>query len=174
MSHFLRGRPGPDEYPDIYAHYVPLVPGDDVLAVLDAQPATMSALAARAGDRETYRYAKGKWSVREVVGHVLDAERVFIYRLVAIARGESNPLPGFDEDEYMKQAPFARVPLADLAREFDLLRRANVMAIRQLDETAWHRVGNANRRTITVRALAFVMASHLEHHFRVLHERYGV
>jgi hypothetical protein len=135
----------------------------------------MSRLAAlMARDREEFRYEPGKWSVREVIGHLTDAERVFGYRAFCIARGEQKMLPGFDENAYVAESGYDRHPVADLVREFIDVRRANLDALGRLNRNAWTRQGNANGHTITVRALAYIMAGHVRHHCEILTTRYGV
>jgi hypothetical protein len=125
-----------------------------------------------APERETYRYADGKWSVREIAGHLIDGERVFGYRAFCIARGETQNLPGFDQNEYMLTAPYDGIELEDLLAEFRLVRLANIAMLRSLDGPSWDRTGTANDNQITVRALAFIMAGHVRHHMGVLRERY--
>lgn len=172
MSHSPR-RPEPSEFAPAFAAYVGKVPELDPLPVLESQPGELRArLAVVTPDRETYRYAPGKWSLRELVGHLIDSERVMAFRALAFARGEQAPLPGFDEDEYARHAGSDSRPLADLMDELDAVRRGNVLLFRSLPEEAWSRVGIANDTAITVRALAFVIAGHLRHHLEVLESRY--
>jgi hypothetical protein len=168
-------RPQPEEYAPFYAGYVALVPESDALAVLAAQPAELLALAAKVpAEREGHRYAPGKWSVRELFGHLTDGERVFGYRAFCISRGDKASLPGFDENEYIAGATYDRVPLAELAADFAALRQSNVTVLRRLAPSGWARVGTANGTPVSVRALAFVMAGHVRHHIGVLRSRYGV
>lgn len=166
-------RPGADEFAPFYAGYIARVPETDVLGVLAAQPADLRArLSALPRDQETFRYAPGKWSVREVVGHVGDAERVFGYRAFCFARGDEGPLPGFDEQAYVQRAGFDALPLTALVEEFAALRAANVAGLRRTDTAGFGRSGIANGNRVTVRALAFMMAGHVRHHLAVLEERY--
>jgi hypothetical protein len=174
MSALPTVRPEPGEYAPFFAGYVARVAGDDVLAFLEEQRARLAAVTALSPARETFRYAPGKWCVREVLGHLADAERIFGYRAVCIARGETASLPGWDENAYMSHAPFAERPLAEILRELDLLRQANLLALGSLDDAAWARVGRANENPASVRALAFILGGHVEHHLAVLRERYGV
>jgi len=127
-----------------------------------------------APDRETYRYAGGKWSIREIIGHLIDGERVFGYRAFCIARGETQNLPGFDQDDYMLTAPYDRIELEDLLSELRLVRLSNIAMLRNLDEESWLRMGTANDNQVSVRALAFIIAGHARHHMGVLRERYGL
>jgi DinB family protein len=168
-------RPELDEYAPFYAGYVSLVPESDALAVLAAQPAELRTLAAAIPEeRETHRYAPGKWSVREVFGHLTDGERVFGYRAFCISRGDKASLPGFDEKEYIAGSDYDERPLAELAFDFTALRGSNLAVLRRLDAEVWGRSGIANGTPVTVRALAFIMAGHVRHHLGVLRTRYGV
>ena len=167
-------RPGPDEYADFYAGYISALPPGDILEILELQTEQIRNLANVGADRETFRYAPGKWSLREVVGHLIDAERVFSYRALCFSRGDETPLPGFDENFYVANARFASRTLQSLIEELTLLRSANVLLFRELSPEELARVGVANTYPVTVRALAFILAGHLQHHFRVLSERYGI
>ena len=161
------------EYAPYYQSYIARVTEEEILPVLRAQLDEIDVLLnGVAPERESYRYAEGKWSIREVVGHLIDAERVFGYRAFSIARGEQNSLPGFDEKEYMLAAPYDRISLEDLLSEMRLVRQANMAMLRNLDEEAWMRIGTANDNQVSVRALAFIMAGHVRHHMSVLRERY--
>ena len=167
-------RPIDSEYPEYFRKYVSLVPEDDVLGVLQSQIALVEALPARAGAKETFAYAPGKWSVRELVGHLGDGERVFAYRALTFSRFNSVSLPGFDEVTWTPHGHFASVPLRELADEFVALRRANLQMFRRLEEPQWQAGGLGDNKPITVRALAFVMAGHVRHHLQILRDRYEV
>ena len=168
-------RPLENEYAPYYGNYIAYVTEDEILPVLRAQIDDLDVLLDRVGpEQETYRYAEDKWSIREIVGHLIDGERVFGYRALCIARGESQNLPGFDQDQYMIPAPYDRVDLEDLLSEFRLVRLSNIAMFRNLDEAAWARVGIANDAPVSVRALAFIMAGHLRHHMGVLREQYHI
>ena len=131
-------------------------------------------LASVPAERETYRYAEGKWSIRQVLGHLVDGERVFGYRAFCISRGEQAALPSFDENEYVAGARSDGVPLRELVEELALVRRSNLVVLRRLDAREWARVGTASGKPVSVRALAWVMAGHPRHHLQILRERYGV
>lgn len=166
-------RPNETEYAPDYQAYVNQVNETDILPVLRAQMDDLDVLLERvAPENETYRYAEGKWSIREIVGHLIDGERVFGYRAFSIARGEQQNLPGFDQDEYMLTAPYHNIELEDLLSELRLIRLGNIAMFRTLDEESWSRVGTANANQVSVRAIAFIMAGHLRHHMSVLRERY--
>ena len=168
-------RPTESEYAPFYRGYVAHVNEEEILPVLRSQLEALDVLLNRvAPEQETYRYAEGKWSIREVVGHLIDAERVFGYRAFSIARGESKNLPAFDENEYMLSAPYDRIDLEDLLSELRLVRLSNIAMLRNLDEEAWSRMGTANDAPVSVRALAFIMAGHVRHHMAVLSQRYHI
>lgn len=168
-------RPGEGEYAPSYAGYVALVPEADILAVLERQAAEIRDLAASVSpDRESYRYGDAKWSIRQVLGHLVDGERVFGYRAFCISRGEKAGLPSFDENEYVAEARSDGIPLRDLADELAVVRESNLSFLRRLSPGEWERAGTASGKPITVRALAWVMAGHPRHHVRILRERYGL
>jgi len=168
-------RPGATEYAPFYAGYVALVPEAEILGALERQAGEFRALAdAVPGGKERHRYAEGKWSVRQVMGHLVDGERVFGYRAFCFSRGESAALPSFDENAYVAAADTDEIPLRDLADEFALVRGSNLAFLRHLGEGEWRRVGTASGKPVSVRALAFIMAGHPRHHRNVLRERYGI
>jgi hypothetical protein len=166
-------RPSQAEFASFYAGYVSLVPEADIMAVLEGQAAEVR-LQTRAfiPQREQFRYAEGKWSVREVLGHVTDAERVFGFRAFCFSRGDENALPGFEQNDYVARASFDRCSLKDLVEEFAEVREANLIALRRLDDAAWRRMGTASGKPVSVRALACIMAGHVRHHLQVLNARY--
>jgi hypothetical protein len=123
-------------------------------------------------EKGNYRYAPGKWTVKELLGHITDSERVFAYRALVFARNDSAALPGFDQDPWVQYANHSNVSLKDLVDEFDAVRRSTIHLLRQLDPAAWMRLGIANNNPITVRALAYVIAGHTEHHLEILKSRY--
>ena len=167
-------RPGPDEYAPFYAGYVALVPEADVVAALAAQLEEALAILGPAPEAAGgVRHPPYTWTVKEVVGHLTDAERVFGYRALRFARGDATPLPGFDEGAYARAGEFDRVPLADLVAEFAAVRRAHLALFRHLPAAAWGRGGAANGSPVTVRALARIMAGHARHHTAILARRLG-
>jgi hypothetical protein len=167
-------RPREGEHGEDTGRYVARVSGDDVLSVLEAQRAEVRRLAGLPEARALFRYAPGKWSVKEVVGHLTDAERIYGYRALRFARHDATSLPGFDEDAYVPAARFDRRALSDLVAEWDTVRAATLSLFRGLDDDALLRRGVANDHEISVRALAWVAAGHTLHHLGVLRERYGV
>jgi uncharacterized damage-inducible protein DinB len=166
-------RPEPDEYAPYYDRYILLVPGTDLLATLDAQRRqTLLLLCGREESDGDVRYASGKWSVKEVLGHVCDTERIFAYRALRISRGDRTPIEGFEQDDYVRNGPFAQNPLAELIEEYIAVRRATLSLLRNLDEAAWTRRGTANGKEVSVRALGYMIAGHELHHRRILEEKY--
>ncbi len=173
MSTPLIERPEDSEYAPYYGNYVSLVPPGDVLRILEDQVRDTGALLrAITGDRAGYRYAPGKWSTKDVVGHVIDTERIFAYRALRFARADITPLPGYEQDDYVANGGFDQRGLADLAAELEHLRRANLLMFGGLDSSALLRRGLANGVEFTVRSLIYIIAGHERHHVRVLRERY--
>lgn len=119
-----------------------------------------------------YRYAPEKWSAKEVLGHVCDTERIFAYRALRISRGDQTPIEGFEQDDYVKNGPFARMPLEEIVEDYIAVRRATLTLFRNLDEAAWVRKGIANKNEVTVRALAYTIAGHELHHRGILEQKY--
>lgn len=168
-------RPEPSEYNPYHEGYISLVEGDDILAALDAQRRqTMLLLCGRDEADGDLRYAPDKWSVKEVLGHVCDSERVLAYRALRIARGDKTPIEGYEQDDYVKNGPAAQMPMAELIDDYIAVRRATLTLFRNLDEVAWMRRGIANKNEVSVRALAYIIAGHELHHRRILEEKYFV
>lgn len=168
-------RPAADEYEQGFAGYVGLVPEADVLPVLRGQADEIRRLAAGIPpERETFRYAPGKWSIREILGHMGDGERVFGYRALCISRGDPASLPGFDQDDYVATAAFDTWTAAELAEDFARMRASNLVLLEHLAPAQWAQAGTANDKRVTVRAIAFIMAGHVRHHLGVLRARYSV
>ncbi len=171
----MSSRPSEHEYAPYYATYVSLVDGDDILAALESQLGEVArAVASVPAAREQYRYAPGKWSVREVLGHILDSERVFGFRAFCISRGEKAPLPSFDENMYVERSHYNESSLADLASAISAIRKSNLGFFRRLDEEQWREIGRASGHAVSVRALAWILVGHARHHLNVLRERYGI
>ena len=167
------GRPQAGEFASYYSRYIDLAIEDDIVAALDAQShETATLLGGLSEQQAAHRYEADKWSVKQLVGHVTDGERIFGYRALCIARGDTTPLPGFEQDPYVANAASDDRPIADLAEEFATVRKSNVMMLRALTEEAWGRAGTASDNQITVRALAFILLGHERHHVRIVRERY--
>jgi hypothetical protein len=166
-------RPDSSEYAPYYETYVKLVPTTDVLGALKAQiDDSLALLRGVSAEASLARYAPGKWSVREVVGHIADSERIFAYRALCFGRGDQTALPGFEQDDYMPAAGFDRRPWPGLLAEWEAVRRTTVMLFEGFDDEAWSRVGTASGKEMSVRALAYVIAGHERHHMGVLRSRY--
>ena len=166
-------RPQPGEYAAYYDRYISLIEGEEILATLDQQrKETMLLLCGRDEEDGNFRYAPGKWSAKEVLGHVCDTERIFAYRALRFSRADATPIEGFEQDDYVRNGSFANLSLADLIEEFIAVRRATLSLLRNLDEAAWLRRGMANKSEVSVRALAYIIAGHEVHHRRILEEKY--
>jgi len=168
-------RPAPDEFVAYYGKYIALVPGEDAMPAMGDQIVETARLVAPLDESKAlHRYGPGKWSVKEVVGHLSDSERVFAYRALRMGRADTTPLAGFDENAYTPAGRFDARPLADILREYESVRAASLALFGGLDEEALLRRGTANGKEISVRALAWIIAGHELHHRRLLVERYGI
>jgi hypothetical protein len=166
-------RPQPGESAPYYDRYISLVPGSDVLAALDEQRRqTLLLLSGRPETDGDLRYAPDKWSLREVLGHLNDTERIMSYRALRISRGDKTPIEGYEQDDYVRNSPLARRPFPELIEDYIAVRRATFTLFRNLDEGAWSRRGVANKNEVTVRALAYIIAGHELHHRRIIEEKY--
>jgi hypothetical protein len=164
-------RPQPEECPEWAQNYIKHVQGD-LIELLVQQTDTWPEQLENMQERADYAYAPGKWTVKEMAGHVIDTERILVYRLTAFARAEKAALPGFEEDDYVKNARFNERTLQSLGEEFALLRKANLYLFRSLNEQELDRIGAASGRRISVRAILHVIAGHVSHHSQILKERY--
>jgi hypothetical protein len=166
-------RPAPEEYAAYYGTYIAQVPDGDLCALLTAQlEETLTLVRAIPEVRGTYRYAPGKWSIKEVLGHVCDTERIMSYRALRIGRGDATPLPGFEQDDYVPEGAFDRRTLADLGEELSAIRRATLELFRHFDPAALARRGTTNGNPFTPRALAYVIAGHERHHVAIVKAKY--
>jgi hypothetical protein len=166
-------RPNADEFAPYYASYIGKVPDGDLVSILERQSAEYAS-ALRGLGEALFRYSPGKWTVKEVVGHVADSERVFGYRAMRIARSDGTPLPGFDENEYVAHAGFNERSLTDLLDEFQHVRRGSIALFRSFSPEVAARRGTANGLVISARALAWLTAGHAAHHLGILREKYLV
>jgi hypothetical protein len=173
MTDLTIEKPDATEYLSYYGRYVSLVPEGNILAVLSSQmDDTLSRLRSIPESRAGFRYAPGKWSIRELVGHMIDTERIFAYRALRFARNDKTPLSGYEQDHYINNASFDAYPLGELAGEFESVRRASLFMFKHLDQEAWKRRGLANESEVSVRALAYIIAGHELHHMDVLRNKY--
>jgi uncharacterized damage-inducible protein DinB len=167
-------RPDASEFANFYAGYVGNVPDSGPVKLLEEQIGRLEKLKSLPEDKANHAYADGKWTVKEVIGHLADAERVFTYRLTRIARGDQTPLAGFDENAWAKMAPHARRAMSKVADEMIAIRRSTLALIDSLDETSITNTGVANNNPVSARAICWILAGHTEHHLGILAERYGV
>jgi uncharacterized damage-inducible protein DinB len=166
-------RPDPSEYPPYYQGYVGRVPDGDIVIQLERQLQDITALLGGLTEQQgEHRYAAGKWTVKEVVGHIADAERIFCYRALRFARGDATPLSPFDENLYVPEMGCGGRTLKDLVDEYRAVRRATLAFARSLTEVTAARAGTASGKSITVRALVYISAGHELHHVAILKERY--
>jgi len=169
----MLGRPQPNEAASYYSTYIDRVPSDDIVAVLARQSQEgVEFLSKISEEQSLHRYASDKWSMRELLGHINDAERVFMFRALWFARGFQDPLPSFDQEIAFKAAESDKVSWANHVDEFRAIRSATVAFFRHLPEDAWLRSGVASDSSVTVRALAYIVAGHVSHHLAILRERY--
>lgn len=166
-------RPAADEYSSYYGKYISLVPDASIVPQLELQIAsTLALLRSIPEDRGEHRYEPGKWSIKEVVGHIADSERVFAYRALRIARGDATPLPGFDQDLFVANAHSNERELSDLIDELAVVRQGSIALFRSLEPDDLLRRGTASDNPVTARALGFIIAGHELHHVKILKERY--
>lgn len=166
-------RPAKGDYGEYYQRYIDLVKGDDILKILaDNNLYAQNVLNSFPQSKGSYRYAEGKWTIKEVVGHLMDTERIFCYRALAIARGEKKPLSGFDQDQYVFNGKFNDRPLYDLTYEYRLVRESTILLFRSFDHSVLQNRGVASENEVTVLALMFMTAGHERHHLNILKERY--
>jgi hypothetical protein len=166
-------KPALGDYPPYAERYISLITGADILDTLETHLKQTRTLFSGRSERDgNFRYAPDKWTVKEVVGHITDSERIFAYRALRIARGDQTPLGGFEQDDYVRAAQFNQRELADLVDEYADVRQASLALFCSLDDEAWLRRGVANNNPVTVHALAFIVAGHELHHRNILNERY--
>ncbi len=172
MANPSPSRPDPTEYLTYYEKYISLVPAGDILTSLERQVEDSRMLLRDVSESEAeVRHEPYTWSIKEVIGHLIDSERVFGYRALCFARQDPTGLPGFDENAYVQNARFDARSLSSLAEEFELVRRAHLLFFRGLDGEAWLRSGVANGSPVSVRALAFIIAGHERHHMTIVRQR---
>ena len=175
MPASLISRPAEDEYAPYYGRYISRVPDGDLYSMLSSQLTdTLALIGAIPEPRGTHRYAEGKWSIKEVMGHLIDTERIMSYRALRFARADQTPLPGFEQNDYVPPGGFDRRTLQDLSEEFAAVRQATLHLLRHLDPAALTRSGTASGNHVTVRALAYIIAGHELHHVEILKTKYLV
>ncbi len=174
MVNTIRSTP-PDasEHAPYYGRYTSLVANGDIVDTLERQcPETIALLSPLSDEQANYRYAPGKWSIKEMLGHVVDTERIFAYRALRIARNDQTPIEGFEQDDYVRGANFSECRFKDMLEEFTCVRRASVLLFQQLSTEAWLRHGTASQMGVSVRALAYIIAGHEIYHRNALKEKY--
>lgn len=175
MTSFVLPRPASTEYAEYYHKYVSVVPDGDVIELLQQHGAeTVTLLRGVSEEKSAFAYAPGKWTIREVMGHVMDAERVFTYRALHFARGDKTPLPSFEENAWAKVSGAASRRLEDLTDEYIAVRACTLALFRGFTRADFERTGIASDNRFTVSALAYITAGHERHHVRILRERYGI
>ena len=166
-------RPQPDEYAHFYETYISLVETGDIIASLNAQAIeTMAVLSRLPESQGDFRYEPGKWSVKQVLGHINDSERIFAYRALRISRNDPKPMEGFEQNEYVDNGGFERRSLSGMIDEFNAIRRATLLLFESFDNEAWLRRGVANQYEVSVLALAWIIAGHELHHRSILKTKY--
>ncbi|MGI9544207.1 MAG: DinB family protein [Cyclobacteriaceae bacterium] len=166
-------RPEPNEYPTFYKGYVDTITGSDLLSILpQVNQTTLQMLAGLPEEKWDYRYAEGKWSIKEVISHLADSERIFVNRALRFARNDTTPLPGFEQNDYVPQSNASQRSLTDIVNEFAAIRSATIPLFQSFTKEMWNRSGIASGGEITVRAIGFVIAGHEQHHQNILEERY--
>lgn len=166
-------RPEKNEYAEYYERYVSLVQEVDILVVLENQQMELRNFFQNITEEKShYAYAEDKWTIKEVIGHLTDGERIFAYRALRISRADKTPIEGFEQDDYIENSNFNGTPLAELTEELLLNLRANLIFFKNLTDEAWLRTGTASDNPVSVRALAYIMAGHIRHHLKILNERY--
>jgi len=166
-------RPQKGDYAEYFERYIALVPSGDFLEFLKQQKEDLVRLLSPLNEEQgDFRYAPEKWSIKEVVGHINDTERIFSYRLLRIARGDKTPLSSFEQDPYIKAGNFGARTLKDLLEEFSQIREAAIALVQSMDDAAWLQHGVVNQRETTATAVAFIIAGHVRHHRILLEERY--
>ncbi|MEI4828123.1 DinB family protein [Bacillus sp. FJAT-53711] len=169
----MQKRPEANEYNPYYATYINLLPDGDIIHILEQQmKETILLLTGISDDEGYFRYAPNKWSIKEVIGHIADTERIMGYRLLSIARGETAELPGYNDDMYVLRAAFDKQSMQDLLENLTVVRQSTVHLLKSLDKEAWLQRGIANNSEVTVRALANIIAGHELHHRQIIKERY--
>lgn len=166
-------RPEKNTYPPFYETYIRLIQTDDIINLLQIQGEGFSAFVKEIDSlKADHRYAEGKWSIREVVGHIIEVERIMAYRALAISRADVQALPGMDENSYIKESNYKNVSLFDLSEEFNHVRKGNIYLFKSFTEEMVNRKGVANGSEINVKALVYIIAGHLSHHVQILRDRY--
>ena len=166
-------KPKPGDYNSIYGGYISLIGDGDIIKILEEQRKTSEKFLKTFTEKQgNYSYADDKWTVKEVLGHVIDTEKIMAYRALSFARGEKQSLPGFEQDDYVAESNFNKRSLADLINEFITIRESNIILFKSFNEEILIRRGTASESEVTVLALIYIIAGHEKHHMKFLKERY--
>ncbi len=166
-------RPKPGDYAQYYEQYISEIKGSNILKVLESQLSeTIVLLKSVTEEKGNYKYAEGKWTIKEVIGHFTDTERIFAYRALCFARGETKVLPGFEQDDYVNSGKFNEKPLSDLINEFRLLRESNLVLFKSFNADSLAKAGRVEDNRVTVLAILFIIAGHTRHHLKIIEEKY--
>ncbi len=166
-------RPNKNEYAEYYHKYIEKVPQGNIVGILEDQLGTITNFFMQITEEKSkFRYAQGKWSIREVLGHIIDAERVFSYRAMRFSRNDKRSLQSFDENHYIQNSNYDSITLQMLIEEFTSLRNTNIYMFKGFTENMWLAKGIVSENEVSVRALAYIIVGHAEHHMRIVQERY--
>lgn len=170
----FKTRPSANEYHEYFKRYIDRIPPEgDLLQLLESDfRETEKFIQSLSDEQLNYRYAPGKWSIKEIINHLTDGERVFAYRAMRISRKDQTDLPGFDENLYVPNAKASTRTIASLLSEFSVVRRASIELFKNFDDEMLAQTGTANKNPVSVRALGFIIAGHELHHMNVIKERY--
>ncbi len=166
-------RPEEGEFAEYYNTYVSKIEGNAVMPILAGQPAELrSVISPLPEEKGTHAYDEAKWTIKEVLSHLIDGERIFSYRILRISRGDETPIEGFEQDGYIENSNANNRSFAELLEEFELQRKSNLLLLKNIDDDASRRIGNASGYPVSVRALTYISAGHVKHHLGILQERY--
>ena len=169
----MNNRPQPSEHPTYYKYYIDLIKDDNILKEIKSQVIDIPAIITQIPEeKENYAYAPEKWTIKEVIGHIIDTERILGYRALRFARKDKTLLLGFDQNSYVANANFNDRTLYDLAHEFATVRNANIALFKHFDESALNELGSVNGNQVSVRAILFMIAGHAIHHMNVIQTKY--
>ena len=166
-------RPAENEYLSYYNNYIKLVPQGNIVALMEKQNTQFCEYLAQVSEEKAgYRYAEGKWSLKEVIGHLIDVELIFLYRALRVSRNDQTLIPGFEQDDYVANGNYDEQDLSSLVEQFFHVRRSSVSLFKSFKDAMWTNTGNANGHTISTRAIAFIMVGHVIHHMQIIQKRY--
>lgn len=166
-------KPAENQYPDYYQKYTNIVPDGDILEILKSNKEKIISLLSGLTDKQAeYRYAEGKWSIKELLGHLTDTERIFAYRALRMARNDKTNIPQYDHDAYVAEAKFDNQKIADIIEHYNTVRQASISLFKSFDEDVWERIGSSGGKEFIVKCFPFIIAGHELHHLGIIKERY--